>query len=211
MQRSTVTMVMAVGVLLSGAVLFADTLVMRNGNRVSGRLVAVRNGVIEFEEDRGSQTRTIRVDQDEVRTIEFDGGGAGGGFGSGAGSGGSIARPRGMREKELGVSARNTWTDTGVSVRAGQMIYVTADGRIRWGNDRRDGPAGESNSPRNPNRPIPSRPAAALIGRVGDDAPFFIGADQEGIRMRSSGQLFLGVNDDTLEDNSGAFRVRIYY
>ena len=41
--------------------------------------------------------------------------------------------------------------------------------------------------------------------------PFFIGADQSAIRMRSSGRLFLGVNDDFLKDNTGSFRVMVYY
>ena len=91
------------------------------------------------------------------------------------------------------------------------MIYFEASGRIRWGSNRQDGPEGENNSPRNPSRPIPGRPAAALIGRVGDDAPFFVGSDTEGIRVRGSGTLFLGVNDETLEDNSGSFRVTVYY
>jgi hypothetical protein len=192
------------GVMLSGLAAIADTLVMRNGNRVAGRLVAIRNGVVEFEEERGLGTRLVRVDQDEVRAIEFDGGS----FDS---RGGGALRPRGMRERELDVSARTQWTDAGVNVRAGQTIYFESDGRVRWGSDRRDGPEGESNSPRNPNRPIPSRPAAGLIGRVGDDAPFFIGNDPNGIRARSSGPLFLGINDDVLDDNSGAFRVTVYY
>ncbi len=29
--------------------------------------------------------------------------------------------------------------------------------------------------------------------------------------MRSSGQLFLGINDDYIEDNSGAFKVTVYH
>jgi hypothetical protein len=29
--------------------------------------------------------------------------------------------------------------------------------------------------------------------------------------MREAGRLFLGINDDVLEDNSGNFRVTIYY
>jgi hypothetical protein len=109
------------------------------------------------------------------------------------------------------VSARNQWTDAGVNVRNGQTIYFEASGRIRWGSNRQDGPEGENNSPRNANRPIPGRPAAALIGRVGEDAPFFIGSATEGIRVRGSGTLFLGVNDETFEDNSGSFRVTVYY
>lgn len=205
MTRTSIVLVTLAGVALSGAGLVADTLVMRNGNRINGRLVSVRGGTIEFDEQRGSGTRTIRVDQDEVRTIEFDRGGSSGG------SGGDNDRPSGMRERELDVVARSPWTNTGITVRAGQTIYFKADGRVRWGNDRRDGPAGESNSPRNANRPIPSRPAAALIGRVGGEAPFFIGDDQGGIRMRSSGELSLGINDDVFDDNTGSFRVTVSY
>jgi hypothetical protein len=55
-----------------------------------------------------------------------------------------------------------------------------------------------------------TRPAAALIGRIGDDAPFLIGSDTGAIRVRGAGPLFLGVNDDAFDDNSGSFRVTIY-
>ena len=186
------------------AVLAADTLVMRNGNRISGRLIGLRDGVFEFEEDRGLRRgRVIRVEQADVRTIELDQDGPATDQGGG--------RPRGLREREVNVSARTQWTDTGITVRNGQALYFEASGRVRWGKDRQDGPEGENNSPRNPSRPIPGRPAAALIGRVGDDAPFFIGSDVEGIRVRGSGNLFLGINDETLDDNSGSFRVTVYY
>ena len=204
------------------AVLAADTLVMRNGSRSSGRLIGLRDGVFEFEEDRGLRRgRVIRVEQAEVRTIELDADGPGlfdrGDRGDRdrdrdrdrADQGGG--RPRGLREREVMVQARQQWTDTGIAVRGGQTIYFEASGKVRWGRDRQDGPDGENNSPRNPSRPIPSRPAAALIGRVGDDAPFYIGSDTEGIRVRGSGTLYLGLNDETLEDNSGAFRVSVYY
>jgi len=191
-------------------VVSADTLVMRNGQRISGRLIGLRDGVFEFEEDRGLRRgRVIRVEQAEVRTIELDQDGP-----STVGErerDGTTGRPRGLREREVNVQARTQWTDTGVNVRGGQMIYFEASGRVRWGRDRQDGPEGENNSPRNPSRPIPGRPAAALIGRVGDDAPFFIGNDAEGVRVRGSGTLFLGINDETLDDNSGSFRVTVYY
>jgi hypothetical protein len=29
--------------------------------------------------------------------------------------------------------------------------------------------------------------------------------------MRSSGRLYLGVNDDSLQDNAGSFRVAVFY
>jgi hypothetical protein len=40
---------------------------------------------------------------------------------------------------------------------------------------------------------------------------FFIGDEKGPIRMRESGRLSLGVNDDYLQDNSGSFRITIYY
>ncbi|MFP5379422.1 MAG: hypothetical protein ACLGHP_06680, partial [Vicinamibacteria bacterium] len=84
-------------------------------------------------------------------------------------------------------------------------------GQVTWGRGRRDGPAGERNSPENDARPLPTRPAAALIGRIGGDEPFFIGDETGAIRVRESGRLHLGVNDDYLADNSGSFRVVVYY
>ena len=97
-----------------------------------------------------------------------------------------------------------------VRLENGQTIYFAADGRIRWGRDRQDGPAGERNSPSNPNRPMGNRNAAALIGKIGEDM-FFIGDETGPVRMRSGGRLYLGVNDDVLTDNSGNFRVVVYY
>jgi hypothetical protein len=211
MKRSLWIVLGAVSLLSAWTVLVsADTLVMRNGQRISGRLIGLREGVFEFEEDRGLRRgRVIRVEQADVRTIELDQDGP-----SSVGErerDGTTGRPRGLREREVNVQARTQWTDTGVNVRNGQMVYFEASGRVRWGRDRQDGPEGEDNSPRNPSRPIPGRPAAALIGRVGDDAPFFIGSDVEGVRVRGSGTLFLGINDETLDDNSGSFHVTVYY
>ena len=59
---------------------------------------------------------------------------------------------------------------------------------------------------------MPNRAGASLIGRVGESQDlFFIGDDREGIRMRSSGRLYVGINDDNLQDNTGYFRVIVYY
>jgi hypothetical protein len=188
-----------------------DTLVLRNGRRIQGELVQARYDWVEFRVDGG---RTERVDRRDVRRIEFDdfGGSSSGGFvGGSGGSSSSGGRPGGLREREVGVQAREAWTRTGIDVSRGQPLYFDARGEIRWGPDRKDGPAGERNSPRNPNRPIPNRNAAALIGRIGDGDPFFIGGDRGEFRARDSGPLYLGINDDVLQDNSGAFRVIVAY
>lgn len=189
----------------------ADTLVLRTGRSFTGELVSVRDGRIEFRIDRG---RFERFDVEEVDRIEFSGrdrdrdrdrndrdtrlpGGE---------------RPTGLREREVDVRAAEAWTRTTIELRDGQEIWFDSRGEIRWGADRKDGPGGEGGSPRNPNRPIPSRPGAALIGKIGESGdPFFIGADKGPIRVRGRGTLFLGINDDYLQDNSGAFRVIVYY
>jgi hypothetical protein len=202
-------------VLVLGVTLGADTLVMRDGRRVEGQLVGIRDGVVEFEAQRGFFGRErVRVDLDDVTRIEFDRvnnnrpdndyndrpNGAGGG------------RPGGMRERSVNVNSSEQWRDTGVVVRAGQTVYFEASGRVRWGPGRQDGPDGERNSPRNDARPMPNRPAAALIGRIGESNEyFFIGDDTGAIRIRGNGRLYLGINDDYLRDNSGAFRVTVYY
>jgi hypothetical protein len=198
---------------LGMAIVSADTLVLLNGTRIDGRVIAVRDDVIEFEE-RGSRRRVVRH-RDEVARLEFNAprserpssGGGQGVVDPGTG------RPQGMLRRDVEVRAREPFTDTGVRVRAGQLIFVEASGEIRWGRGREDGPEGEDDSPVNNGRPIPASPAAALIGRVGDDNRdlFFVGADRGPFRMRANGTLYLGVNDDTFNDNSGSFRVVIHY
>lgn len=194
-------------VLALPAGLQADVLYMRDGSRITGELIAFRNGTIEFEERRGfGGGRTLRLDRDEVDRIEFENRR----FTNNNNNNSFGGRPSGMREKQTIVSADVAWNDTGIDVRAGQTVYFEATGQVRWGRDRRDGPAGERNSPSNPNRPMGNRNAAALIGKIGNDM-FFIGDETGPVRLRSSGRLYLGVNDDVLTDNSGNFRVVVYY
>lgn len=196
---------------LGATTLGADTLVLRNGRRVRGELIAVRDGRVEFEEDYG---RRLRYDTDEVDRIEFDERRGGDRYRDRDDSNviHEVGRPRGLRERSVSVVASQHWVDTGVEVRAGEEIYFNASGKVLWGRDRRDGPEGERGSPRNPSRPIPNRPGAGLIGKVGPGGePFFIGNDESGIRVRSSGRLYLGINDDFLLDNSGSFHVTIYH
>lgn len=195
-------------VMVTPLTLAADVLILHNGTRIQGELLSVRGGVIEFEErGRFGRGRTIRIDRDEVARIDFESGFSRGDSGfTGAG------RPAGLRQRQVVVPANVQWTDTGIDLRAGQTIFFEASGQVRWGRDRRDGPEGESDSPNNPGRPIPNRPAAALIGRIGSSLDFFlIGNEQGPIRARAGGRLQLGINDDFLPDNSGSFRVIVYY
>jgi hypothetical protein len=208
--------------MLAATTLSADTLVLRDGRRIQGQLISVHNGLIEFEDVRSfGSGRPLRFDRNEVLGIEFDrvdqntgrfgSPGAPGGFGGPGSSDGR--RPSGLRERQVMVLANVRWVDTGIDLQPGQDVYFESSGEVRWGQNRRDGPGGEQNSPYNANRPMPNRPAAALVGRVGTNSNdyFFIGDNRGPIRMRAPGRLFLAVNDDVLEDNSGSFRVIVYY
>ena len=217
----------AIGIAVLGFSLAAraDTLVLRDGNRIDGTIVSIRDGMVEFEARGrgflGGGRERMRVDREDVLRIEFDKRGddrPDNNFrdndrrDNDRSDSRDTRRPSGLREREVSVDSWLGWKDTGVEVRSGQTVYFSASGRVRWGPNRQDGPAGERNSPRNDARPIPGRPAAALIGRIGDsDEVFFIGEEQGAIRMRSSGHLYLGVNDDYLKDNTGSFRVTVFY
>jgi len=197
--------------LLVSAAAWADTLVLTNGRRIQGELIGVFGREIEFEERSGFTRRVIRVPRRDIARIEFQTEEQVG-FGGGRNETDAFPGvPRGMRERQVNVTAREPWTDTGVDVRQGQTIYFQASGETRWGPNRRDGAAGERNSPYNAGRPLPDRPAAALIGRIGENDLIFIGADPGPYRVRSNGRLYLGINDDFFQDNTGALRVTISY
>jgi hypothetical protein len=194
-------------ILTATTLLHADTLILNDGRRLQGELVAVNGRDIEFEDRSGGRRRIVRISRDEVDRIEFSRSQRDDYSNEPSG-----APPRGMRERQVVVDAREQWTDTGIDVRAGQPIYFASRGETRWGRDRKDGAEGERNSPFNPNRPLPDRPAAALIGRIGDrNQIFFIGADSGPFRARDTGRLYLGINDDVLTDNSGNLRVTVSY
>ncbi len=209
--------IVLVTLIASATALTADTLVLTNGRRVQGELISVNGREIEFEERDGGRRRALRIPRGEVARIEFtpeerSSFGRDNDDRDDRRNDGALGIPRGMRERQVNVTAREAWTDTGIDVRAGQAIFFVASGETRWGPNRRDGAAGERNSPVNPGRPLPDRPAAALIGRIGNgNDVFFIGADASPLRARSSGRLYLGVNDDVLTDNTGSLRVTVSY
>lgn len=120
-------------------------------------------------------------------------------------------RPLTARDRVVTVSGRQAWTDTGIDLKAGEIIRFQAEGNVTRGPGQKDGPAGEMNSPINDRRPIPARPAGALIGRIGASAAdvFFIGGDRGSFRVRTAGRLYLGVNDHYFVDNAGSFEVRV--
>lgn len=145
------------------AALSADTLIMRDGRRVRGQLITVRDGVIEFEGQDGffGRRERLRIDLADVARIELDDQGRDRDSRDDRTGG----RPSGLRERDVKVGAATAWNDTGIEVRAGQAVYFSAAGRVRWGPGRQDGPAGEDRSPYNAGRPSPgTRPPGSSAG-----------------------------------------------
>ena len=110
----------------------------------------------------------------------------------------------------IAVPARNRWTPTGITVRKGETITFHTTGEVQLSPDASDIATadGAKSNRYAAGSPMPRILAGALIGRIGNGAPFPIGT-QTAIPMPGAGQLFLGVNDDELSDNQGEFRVEV--
>jgi hypothetical protein len=108
------------------------------------------------------------------------------------------------------VEGTQPWTDTGMTVRAGDTITFDGQGTVRISNNRNDiaGVGGTLSGRREANAPLPNQTAGALIARIGNSPPLFIG-NRRSVRAPFSGRLYLGVNDDYLNDNSGDFQVTV--
>lgn len=109
------------------------------------------------------------------------------------------------------VPAAAGWVATGITVNRGDQVQFTVTGTVQLSTEAaaRSGSAGVASAQKAPDSPAPSLPVGALIGRVGNSAPFGIGDQQAALPMPASGQLFLAVNDDHSADNQGSFAVTI--
>jgi Ca2+-binding EF-hand superfamily protein len=115
----------------------------------------------------------------------------------------------GSMTKPLSVDAADRWTDTGIYLRAGTTVTITASGTITLSNESDQADASGSRSGRRAvNAPMPNQPAGMLIARVGASAPVAVGASRS-FRVNGEGRLYLGVNDDHLADNAGSFQVTV--
>jgi hypothetical protein len=193
----------------------ADSLEFLDGHRVHGRLVSVTRGWVEFQPLAGDdRAEALRVAVAEVRAIRFDDDPEGAdvtiGDTAGGGDRTDADAPRGGRM--LTVAAAERWTDTAIDVVSGDVVSFSVAGTVTLGDDRPLGAEGDPDgAAAAPRRPLPDRPAGALVGRIGTspDDTFFIGAERLPFRVRTTGRLYLSINDDTLADDTGAFQVAI--
>jgi hypothetical protein len=126
-------------------------------------------------------------------------------------------RNRSPREVTITVPGTSRGTDTGLDLRAGDRVTLSATGRVIAG--RRAGEVGPEGG--NPSgvgsilgtRPVPNAGVGALIGYVRmsngqASQPFYVGS-QQSFTSQADGRLILLVNDDNYADNGGEFTVRV--
>lgn len=108
------------------------------------------------------------------------------------------------------VAAKRDWTSTGLIVKRGERIRITATGSVTLdpATGLVSGPEGIDQA--DPKRLMPDRPTGALIAVIGADNDdfIFVGRSAE-FPVTRDGLLFLSVNEGTLSDNTGAYKASI--
>jgi hypothetical protein len=132
-------------------------------------------------------------------------------FGSASGVGTSGSASQVPEGSGIAVPANQAWTSSGFTVRRGEVLNFSSTGEARLSADSADvaHASGALSQRHAQNSPLPRVFAGALIGRVGNGQPFPIGGPTNTVTMPAAGQLFLGINDDDVNDNQGGFRVTI--
>lgn len=123
---------------------------------------------------------------------------------------------RQRREETVNVPGNSQGTDTGLDVRAGDQVAITAEGTIVAG--RRAGSVPPEGGRASFGAvlgayPVPNAGVGALIGYIRQSngqatQPFLVGR-QLSFAPQVDGRLYLLINDDNYGDNSGQFTVRV--
>src|SRR5262252_8516593 len=114
--------------------------------------------------------------------------------------------------KEIQVTPAD-WVDTGVDLRAGDVVTISASGTLPQG--RAVGPAGQSRGFRDLIKAYPVNDGGfgALIGRIGssDAAVPFLAGENKRLEVPRSGRLFLAINKTANDVVTGAFKASIEF
>ena len=126
----------------------------------------------------------------------------------------SFAAPALSQSKEVEIPGNQTWVDTGIDVKAGDLLRYEATGTLKYADAlQASSPDGLPRGWKDLLRILPLNDAGrgALIGRIGaGDATraFLIGTRRE-TRAVISGRLFVGMNHAKGSSAEGAFQVKI--
>lgn len=107
------------------------------------------------------------------------------------------------------------WLDTGINLRAGDVLVITATGTVTLPQDRTAGPAGLARGFKDLLKVYPVNDAGlgALIGRIGSSdaaVPFLVG-EAKRLEVPRAGRLFLWMNKSSGDTISGSFQASIEF
>jgi hypothetical protein len=117
-----------------------------------------------------------------------------------------------MLERSYVIDSTKDWINTGIEIKKGEVIAISAEGRFVWKREGRElcGPDGADVFNYSANKPLPAASTGALIARIGADvSETFLVGSKKTIVATTSGMLYLGINDDNTRDNDGEYRVWI--
>lgn len=116
-----------------------------------------------------------------------------------------------IKTMSVEVAAKKDWTSSGLIVKRGDHIRITASGSITLdpASGRTCGPEGLGDLP-DPKKLMPDQPTGALIGVISSDNDDFIFIGRSGeFTATRDGLLFLSVNEGQLSDNLGSFKATV--
>jgi hypothetical protein len=104
------------------------------------------------------------------------------------------------------VLATQIWTDTGVDLEKGQQVTITASGEVEAAAGLTNGPEGVPELRIDSNL-IDTADHNALVARIGEfGEPFYVGPEAD-FEAAEDGRLYLGVNDDGVDNNTGEYTI----
>ncbi len=195
-------------VLFAASFAVADTIYLRDGRTIRGTLLGFVNGrfVVRVSSRLGpasipSNNRGVRTDEgeiqyfrpDQVDRIEIDG---------------RALDDARVETRSVQVTLDSNWIDSGVDLRRGEKVQISASGVITVGRARIT-PDGLRST--DPTSPLPRAAEGELIGAIGDDprAPILeLGSSREFTTDRD-GRLYLTANRGSFSDARGSFTVQI--
>jgi hypothetical protein len=184
-------------------------LLLKSGTATKGRLVSVegtdRDPTLLFRTTSGEERRVRFSEIGRLYLGRYPGAAPAGA----APTAGPASGP--AQNGQVAVAANQQWVASGISVVKGQQVSFSSSGEVQLSTDGNDTAttAGSKVGRRLSGGPLPGQLAGALIGRVGNGQAFGIGNQAGPLSMPDTGLLYLGVNDDNVGDNQGAFTVTV--
>lgn len=244
-------------ILTLSAIAFADTIRLKDGSRIKGRIISFKDSRFVVELGTGARRKELTFAAAEIESIQFDSPGGVPQFTSDPNknaaynepttasnepktpaadpvtptpapqkkvfkkidpnvpssvalkSPGEVMRPIEWQIKVTADSTSNGWTNSGWVVKKGQRIKIVGEGTVSLGRGNTT-PASGISTLNDDQKLLKNVPTGALVAVIGDDNNDFIyiGAERE-LTATRDGALFLGINEGKLDDNSGAFDVKI--